>query len=209
MTRLLLVRHGHVPGIEPARFRGGMNLQLTQRGLRESQLTASRIAGHWQPAMVYTSPRRRCIDTARAIADACAVPYRELDDLRDLDYGHWQDKTHDEVRAAHPLQYRQWRNAPHLLRFPNGDSLQQLSARVADALRLILAAHADATAVIVGHDSSNRALLLHALGLPLEAYWRIAQDPCALSEIAAASGGLSVRSMNDTAHLQAATGLRT
>ena len=201
MTRLVLVRHGHVPGIEPARFRGGMNLELTERGRRESQLTAGRIARDWRPAMVYTSPMQRCIDTARAIAQACAIDCQEVDDLRDLNYGAWQDQTHDEVRAAHPAQYRQWRHSPHLLKFPDGDSLQQLSARAADALRLIVGTHPDATAVIVGHDSSNRALLLHALGLPLAAYWRITQDPCGLSEILADDEGLSVRSMNDTAHL--------
>jgi phosphoserine phosphatase len=201
VTRLVLVRHGHVPGIEPARFRGGMNLELTERGLREAQLTASSIARRWQPAVVYSSPKQRCLVTAGLIADACAVAWQELEDLSDLDYGAWQDKTHDEVRAAYPAQYRQWRNAPHMLRFPGGDSLQQLSARVADALRLIVDTHPDATVVIVGHDSSNRALLLHALGLPLAAYWRISQDPCGLSEILADGEGLSVRSMNDTAHL--------
>jgi hypothetical protein len=44
---------------------------------------------------------------------------------------------------------------------------------------------------------------LHALGLPLAAYWRITQDPCGLSEVLASNDGLSVRSMNDTAHLAA------
>lgn len=88
--------------------------------------------------MVYTSPMQRCVDTARAIAQACAIALQEVDDLRDLDYGAWRDKTHDEIRAAHPAQYRQWRRSPHRLKFPDGDSLQQLSLRVTDALRLIL-----------------------------------------------------------------------
>jgi probable phosphoglycerate mutase len=186
-----------------------MQLPLTERGLRESQLTASRIARDWRPAMVYTSPMQRCVDTARAIAQACAIALQEVDDLRDLNYGAWRGKTHDEVRAAHPAQYRQWRRSPHLFKFPDGDSLQQLSLRVTDALRLILERHAGDTVVVVAHDSSNRALLLHALGLPLAAWWRIVQDPCGLSEIVADGEELSVRSMNDTAHLQAASALRS
>jgi probable phosphoglycerate mutase len=201
VTRLVLVRHGHVLGIEPARFRGGLNLELTERGLREAQLTADCIARRWQPAVVYTSPRQRCTVTARLIAQACAVSYQEMEGLRDLDYGLWQNKTHDEVRTAYPTQYGQWRNAPHMLKFPDGDSLQQLSARVVETLRLILDAHPDATVVVVAHDSSNRVLLLHALGLSLASYWRINQDPCGVSEIHADVEGLSVRCMNDTAHL--------
>jgi broad specificity phosphatase PhoE len=203
VTRLILVRHGHVAGIEPPRFRGGMNLPLTERGLHEAQLTAVRIAKQWQPAIVYSSPKRRCIATAQPIAAACGVACQELDDISDLDYGAWQDKTHAQVREAYPALYRRWLTAPHLIKFPEGSSLAQLSARVTDALRLLLDTHADATVVVVGHDSGHRTLLLHALGLPLAAYWRITQDPCGLSEVLASNDGLSVRSMNDTAHLAA------
>jgi broad specificity phosphatase PhoE len=186
-----------------------MQLPLTDRGLRESQLTASRVARDWRPATVYSSPMQRCIDTARAIAEACAIGCQELSDLRDLNYGAWTDKTHEEIRAAHPAQYRRWRQSPHLLRFPDGDSLQQLSLRVTDALHLMLERHAGGTVVVVAHDSSNRALLLHALGLPLAAWWRIVQDPCSLSEIVADGDALSVRSMNDTAHLQESSAPRS
>jgi phosphoserine phosphatase len=186
-----------------------MQLPLTERGVRESQLTANRIARDWRPARVYTSPMQRCIDTARAIAQACAIDCQEVDDLRDLNYGAWTDQSHDEVRAAHPAQYRRWRQSPHLMKFPDGDSLQQLSLRVTDALRLILDRHAGETVIAVAHDSSNRALLLHALGLPLAAWWRVVQDPCGLSEILADGDNISVRTMNDTAHLQAPSALRS
>jgi len=202
MTRIVLVRHGHVPGIEPERFRGQVNLELTARGLREAQLTASRIAQHWQPAIVYTSPKQRCIATGRYIAEQCAIASQVLDDFNDLDYGAWQDSTHEEIRQRFPAQYRQWRRFPDLVRFPDGDSLQQLSARVADALRRIVDAQPECTVVVVGHDSGNRVLLLQALGLPLAAYWRITQSPCGISELLANEHGLSVLRMNDTAHVE-------
>ncbi len=57
--------------------------------------------------------------------------------------------------------------------------------------------------------AASGTLLLHALGLPLAAYWRIAQDPCGVSEIVADEDGLLVRSMNDTAHLGAQTLVRS
>jgi broad specificity phosphatase PhoE len=37
MTKILLVRHGHVEGISPERFRGRANLPLTARGWRASE----------------------------------------------------------------------------------------------------------------------------------------------------------------------------
>jgi len=201
MVRILLVRHGHVPGIEPAQFRGG-ELDLTERGLREAQLTAQRIARLWRPVTVYASPRQRCVVTAQAIATATAAPCRPLELLNDLDYGAWTGKTYEEIRQTQPAAYRRWRTLPHLVRFPDGDSLQQLYARVADALRFALDQHPDGTVVIVAHDSSNRVLLLHALGLPLSAYWRMTQAPCGINEIVADDDGLTVLRMNDTAHLE-------
>jgi hypothetical protein len=61
------------------------------------------------------------------------------------------------------------------VRFPDGESPQDLAARTADALRLVLARHGNDTIVLVGHDSVNRALLLQLMDLPLSAYWRIRQ----------------------------------
>src|SRR5712691_11310599 len=59
MTKLLLVRHGHVEGISPERFRGRAELKLTAAGRREAEMTAARIAVSWRPAAIYTSPMSR------------------------------------------------------------------------------------------------------------------------------------------------------
>lgn len=67
MTRIVLVRHGHVEGIDPPRFRGRMELPLTELGLRQAELTAERIASHWRPVAIYTSPMQRCVQTAGPI----------------------------------------------------------------------------------------------------------------------------------------------
>jgi probable phosphoglycerate mutase len=199
---VLLVRHGHVPGIEPERFRGGAHLELTKRGLEEARLTGERIARQWKPAIVYTSPRTRCIDTGRYIAEQCQVTSRVLEDIYDLDYGDWTDHTHEEIRAAHPAEYRRWRAQPQLVRFPNGNCLQEVAVRAADAVRFVVCTHPDSTVVLVGHDSGNRTLMLHALGSPLSAYWNIRQTPCGISEFIVSTDGIQVLRMNDTAHLE-------
>jgi broad specificity phosphatase PhoE len=62
------------------------------------------------------------------------------------------------------------------MRFPEGESLHELVARGADALRLVVKHHSDDTMVLVGHDSVNRAMLLQLLDQPLSAYWRLAQE---------------------------------
>jgi len=189
MTRILLTRHGHVDGIRPARFRGRAELPLTARGLAQAESLARRIAGHWKPVAVYTSAMQRCLVTGGRVAEACGVPASVHEGLGDIDYGAWQMRTHEEVEKEAPDAYRLWRKAPHLLRFPGGESLQDVVARTADALRLVMARHGAETVVLVGHDSVNRALLLQLLDQPLSAYWKLAQDPCGLSEIEVSARG--------------------
>lgn len=203
MSKILLVRHGHVEGIAPARFRGREDVPLSALGVRQAQAVAAWIASDWRPVQVYTSPLQRCFQTARAIADACGIELRPLPQLCDLHYGSWQWRTHEEVRARWPGEFARWFAAPESVRFPEGESLQELAARVADALRSILQWHAEETVVLVAHDSSNRALLLQLLDLPLSHYWRLSQAPCGVSEIDLTGDQTLVLRINETHHLRA------
>jgi phosphoserine phosphatase len=120
--------------------------------------------------------------TGSAIAKACGIEAQSIDELNDIDYGSWRMKSHDEMAAAEPTLYATWFNIPHLMRFPGGDSLQDLVSRSADAVRLALELHPDGTVVLVSHDSVNRALLLQLADLPLGSYWRLVQTPCCINE---------------------------
>jgi phosphoserine phosphatase len=201
MTKILLTRHGHIEGIKPERFRGREPLALTALGRKQAAAVAQRIAGAWQPSHIHTSPMGRCIETATTIAKACGVAAKTCDDLNDIDYGAWQFKTYDDAEKQDAALFLAWFATPHLVRFPNGESLQDLAARVANALRMVLARHPDETIVLVSHDSVNRALLIELLDLPLSDYWRLAQDPCCLNEIDITGGKVRIQRINETAHL--------
>jgi phosphoserine phosphatase len=203
MTKILLTRHGHVEGIHPERFRGREPLELTARGRREATAVAERIAGAWRPSKIYTSPMDRCVATGTAIANACGTGAEVCDDLNDIDYGAWQFKTFESAKENDPALFAAWFACPHTVRFPNGESLQDLAARSANALRFFVGSHPHDTIIVVGHDSVNRALLLHCLDLPLSAYWRLAQAPCCLNEIDVSAERVCVMRLNETRHLDA------
>ncbi|MBV8189607.1 MAG: histidine phosphatase family protein [Alphaproteobacteria bacterium] len=203
MTKILLTRHGHVEGIHPERFRGRAELALTKQGVSEAEALARRIAGTWRPVMVYTSALQRCVVTGTIVANAAGIRTLPLDGLMDIDYGAWQMRTHEEVRRESPEAYRLWKSAPGRVRFPDGESLQDLVARAADVVRLVLERHPADTVVLVGHDSVNRVILMQVLDQPQSAYWRVAQSPCCLNEIDVDREGARVERINDTSHLDA------
>jgi broad specificity phosphatase PhoE len=202
MTKIILIRHGHVEGITPERFRGREPLDLTARGRAEARAVARRISCRWQPRSIYTSPMRRCVETADSVANLAPTAVHICEDLNDLDYGAWQFKAFHEAKADDPTLFAKWFATPHLIRFPGGESLQDLAARAADAVRLVLASHPEDTVVLVGHDSVNRVLLLQFLGLPLASYWRIQQVPCCLNEIDINNTQTCVVRLNETLHVE-------
>jgi len=204
MTKIILVRHGHVEGISPERFRGRVDLTLTAEGRRQAAVTADRIHATWRPAAVFASPLSRCRATAEAIATSLGLSPRPLDGLIDIDYGQWQGLTPDEVRARWPGLLETWYRAPDWAAIPGGETLQDVLARALSALRDVVGGHPSDAVVLVAHDSVNRVILLHALGLPLSQYWRLGQHPCAINEIDFLGDGSVVLSMNETGHLKQA-----
>jgi probable phosphoglycerate mutase len=120
----------------------------------------------------------------------------------DIDYGEWQGLTPDEVTRKWPEPLDTWYRAPHWAAIPGGESLQDVLVRAVAALRDVIGRHPGETVVLVGHDSVNRVILLHALELPLSRYRRLGQDPCAINEIDFSAGEATVRSVNGTYHLK-------
>jgi broad specificity phosphatase PhoE len=70
-------------------------------------------------------------------------------------------------------------------------------------LRTALALDEDETAVFVGHDRVNRALLTQLLDQPPSAFWRIAQHPCCINEFDIERGRVRAIRINDVCHLVA------
>ncbi len=201
MTKIILVRHGHVEGIDPPRFRGRLDLPLTEKGRTQALATAGRIESSWRPSAVYTSPMSRAVDTGAAIAGRFNLEIRRDARLTDLDYGQWQGLTYEEVKSRWPHEWETWNRTPQLARIPGGEPLLNLQARLVDCLVEIAGQHPTDTIVIVGHDRVNRAILLLALDLPLSRFWYISQGPCAINELELREGQFSVMSLNETHHL--------
>ena len=202
MTKIILVRHGHVEGISPERFRGRADLSLTAEGVKQAEATARSIHATWALTAIYASPLNRAITTAEAIAKPAGLSPISVKGLVDIDYGKWQGLTPDQVKAQWPEALDTWYRAPDWAAIPGGETLQDVLTRAVSALREVIQRHPRDTVVLVGHDSVNRVILLHALQLPLSRYWRLAQRPCAINEIDFSENGFVVQTVNETHHLR-------
>lgn len=207
MTKVLLIRHGQTEHSSRPQFRGRADLALSDAGVAQARATSKRISSTsaWKPSAVYSSPLRRCAVTAQIISAPFGLAVQLVDGLNDIDYGEWQGLTQNEVKTRWPEQFEAWSHAPHLANIPSGEMLRAVMARASGALRDILRRHPNETVVLVGHNSVNRTILLHALELHLSRYRCLRHDVCGISELDFLGGRFSIRRINETYHLESGT----
>ena len=124
-TQIILVRHGQPPGNKDKIFRGSRDIPLNDQGRKEARLAGEWLKGESMHA-AYASPRSRARDTAHAIARHHSLPVADLPGLTDLCYGDWQGMALDEVKVRYADLYRQWETAPATVRFPGGETLDEV-----------------------------------------------------------------------------------
>ena len=200
-TRLLLVRHGVTAYSVQHRFAGRSDLELTPDGEQQARLAAGRIARLGPVDAVICSPLRRTRQTAQQIADRLGLPVAVEDGMVEADFGDWDGYTYDEVHQRWPEALARWLADPAVAP-PSGESFEAVTRRVRRARDRILAGHAGKTVVVVSHVSPIKILVQLALDAPASAMYRMYLAPASVCTLDYyADGPVSLRSFNDTAHL--------
>jgi probable phosphoglycerate mutase len=195
-----LLRHGQTEHTPERRFSGSSDLPLSELGRAAARAAALSLKDRGIDAIV-SSPLQRCRETAAAAADVLGLPVEVDDDLRELDFGEWEGLTGDEARARNPLALRRFFGATDV-RAPGGESIADVSTRVARARQRILRQHAGQTVLVVSHVTPIKLLLAAGLGAGDEVVHRVFLEAASLCTVAWSSDGrTSVRLVNDTCHL--------
>jgi len=184
------------------RFAGRTDIPLTSAGIEQAAAAAARLATRGGIDIVLTSPLRRALRTAEAVADAASVPLAVDPDLVETDFGEWEGLTFAEVLAGWPGELRAWQ-ADASAAPPGGESFAAVAKRVDAALDRLLTERTGQTAVVVSHVTPIKTLVCRALLAPSAALFRMHLDVASLCEAAwFADGPAVLRSLNDTAHLR-------
>ncbi len=180
-----LLRHGDVEG-RPFVFRGASDPPLSPRGW-EQMARAYAAAALPAPDAIACSPLARCRAFAAQAAGAAGVPLTVADDLAEMRFGDWEERSADEVRALDPPRFDAFRADPRAVTPPNGEAYEAFTARVDRALATLATAHRGHL-VVVTHAGVIRAALGHALGLAPAALFRIALPAAATCRLSLLAG---------------------
>ncbi len=204
MARLHLVRHGDTDWHAAHRIQGQTDVSLNDKGRGKAELTGRRLAREHFDA-VYASDLSRSWETARIILDALPVGERPeprpAPALRELQFGVFEGKTSDEVRAIDPMimDRRDLDFAPE-----GGESYRQLLRRAGGFGEALERDHAGEDVLVVAHSISLRALAVGLLGLPDDALWLFrGMQPAGISVVVSESSEYPPRLAvwNDAGHL--------
>ncbi len=201
MTHIYLVRHGQTAWNKEEIFRGRSDVPLNEIGLREAELAAEYFRG-LEVRAIYTSPLLRASQTAGKIADVLGREVIPLPGIIDMSFGAWEGHPLQEVKASDGERYRQWREEPHRLKLPGGESLDEVRQRSVAALEEVILRHPEETVILVSHRVINKVILCAILGLDNSHFWQILQDTTAINLIQYRKGGYVLSLMNESCHLK-------
>lgn len=200
--RLLLARHGETPWNAEGRYQGQEDIALSATGEAQARALGERLR-ELRIDRAVASPLARARRTAElALGDARAPMLATDPGFMEIAHGEWEGLLAAEIRARDPDRARAWRDTPHEVLMPGGESLQHVLDRAWPALERAAAGLGDGdTLLVVAHDAVNRVLLCRVLGLPLSRLWTFRQAPTTLNLLEGPSPGqLEVVRLNDCAH---------
>jgi alpha-ribazole phosphatase/probable phosphoglycerate mutase len=192
MTVVVLCRHGEPEEAGRGRFCGALDVGLSERGRAHAVALAACV----EADVVYTSPLRRCVETARALAARLGVEPVVEPRLREIEFGELDGVAYEDAERRWPALYTELLRSPATVRFPGGESYGELRIRVCEALDELLDRHGGGSVAVLTHAGVIRTLLAHVLSLPDEAFFRIDQRYGAVNVVEWAGGAPVVRLVN-------------
>ncbi len=159
---MMFVRHPEV--VMPRAIVGQSDVALSARGLAQVDGILALLP---QSARPITSDLSRCLAVARRF-EQHVIDAR----WREQSFGEWEGRTWDEVDGRSYLEH--WTTATP----PGGESIAEVRARVAEALRDV-----DDESVVITHAGPIRCVLSLTRGLTLEQAFKIPIDYAAVIHI--------------------------
>ena len=200
--RLFLVRHGETESNRLGLALGRDDVPLNERGLWQAERLGRALAP--EPlAAVYSSPLRRTLDTARAVASPHGVDVQTEERLVEMDIGEADGLTFEEVRSRFPGLLEAWvSDKGPTQAMPGGERLLDVQERAWSAIADLAARHNEETVAAVTHNFVILTLLVRVLGLDLVQFRRLRHSVGAVSVLDTRPKRFTLVRLNDTCHLE-------
>lgn len=195
VTTVYLIRHGLTVGGEEKRYKGYLDIALSEEGTGQIE----RLAGHLKTRVdgasrkglvgfggldaVYCSDLSRARKSAEIIAETFGLTPVVRHEIRERSFGKWEGMSFNEIRAGYPEAFESWAANPLEFSPVGGESTLDVRERAMPVFFEMMGNHRGRSIAIIAHGGINRIILCELLGIPLKHIFRIEQDFAALNII--------------------------
>lgn len=168
MIKLYAARHGQTEWNSQNRILSRTDQPLTELGLQQAELLAQRASGCGID-VIYVSPMLRARQTAQAVSRVCGAPVIVDERLTEHDYGIYEGRSRKD--PEYQASRRQFAS-----RYPGGESLLDVTARVYDFLRQLKAEQDGKTVLVVCHGGICRAIRTCFENMSVDEYFGYSEE---------------------------------
>jgi probable phosphomutase (TIGR03848 family) len=200
MTQILLIRHAVNDVMKAKRLAGWLpDVHLNEEGRQQATSLIDRLRDVPIHA-IYASPLDRTRETAEPLAQQRGLEVFVRDELGEVRYGDWTGQSLEELSKQDAWKIVQM--YPSGMRFPGGEAIREMQARVVGALESLAADHPRQIVAVFSHADVIKAALAHYLGVHLDLFQRIVIDPASISVLGLSPWGPRVLRVNDAGPLK-------
>ena len=160
-TKIYLIRHGETEGAETKRYKGHINVPLSEKGIRQMERVAEYLSAEVRKrgsaevtselpdfraselSAIYTSDLSRAVKSAELIAEPHGLKPVIMPELRERNFGIWEGMTFDEIKGKYPEEFVAWTGNPLKFSPMQGESTIEVRDRAVRALEKILNQNTD------------------------------------------------------------------
>ena len=171
--KIYLLRHG-IPVLDEPRCIGITDIPLSEDGKRQAKKIAEWLSKKGM-RKVYSSPLKRCVETAEIVAERLNIEKSEITicrDFREINAGKWENRRFSELKKTREYEERGKNIGYYVL--PEGESFAQGGVRLRKCLEQIRNG-TDEDILVVTHAGVIRAYLCELLGRSVNEVFEISQ----------------------------------
>ena len=161
---LIIVRHGQSEANLTHSFAGHWNINLTELGEKQAQLSADYVYKNHKIDKIYASDLKRAYNTAKALADITGLTVIPSQQLREISAGEWEEQLFSDLATEYHEDFYVWLNDIDNCRTTKGESVAELKARVVKEITKIAKENVGKTVYVATHATPIRALMSHITG---------------------------------------------
>ena len=137
MKKLIVIKAGRTEWVDQNRIAGDADLSLNNAGRAEVFAIVNELTP-LAPKSAFCGTDTPSMETARIVCEALQLKPKSLDELRELDLGHWEGLTIEQFSERFPKVYKAWRDNPAAVEPPDGEPIAVVEARLDSAILRVM-----------------------------------------------------------------------